>query len=240
VIEALGYRRWVMLYWWNLTGWKIFGQYMVCPRVGPLAILCPSYAPCMYSGVSVDKDGEYVVIEMAEKVWILIFDIADSDTCSLLETYEISSLDVVDAEYMVYYDAMGSVAEAQLQEVLPVMANIYDAYVVNILNERVAYVSEYNGNSYRIYRYVWIDNGWKLEGPFELVGREEKDKIRSIVARVSGVYSQEEFVGAVRIVVEDGELIRWWHTYKLSCDGWVFCSTHHAVTQYSEDNEGVE
>jgi hypothetical protein len=141
---------------------------------------------------------------------------------------------------MVYYDAMGSVAEAQLQEVLPVMANIYDAYVVNVLNERVAYVSKYNGISYRIYRYVWIDNGWKLEGPFELVGQEEKDKIQSIVARVSGVYSQEEFVGAVRIVVEDGELIRWWHTYKLSSDGWVFCSTHHAVTQYSEDNEEVE
>ncbi len=81
-------------------------------------------------------DGEFAVIEKANKVWIL-FDVIDRENCCLFDSFAILSLDIVDldiAEYM--DDALGSVAEAQLQEMLPIMADIYDACMVDVSSEK--------------------------------------------------------------------------------------------------------
>jgi hypothetical protein len=49
----------------------------------------------------------------------------------------ILSLDIVDLDIAEYVDdALVSVAEAQLQEMLPIMADICDAYMVDVSSEK--------------------------------------------------------------------------------------------------------
>ena len=97
----------------------------------------------------------------------------DFDYISLLDVVEIPCLDVVPyrtEQYLEYL--LDSRALVQLREELPVLANICEVYLIETVNEQIAYMVEDTGYSRRLFQYVWCDESWNLEGPFGAVDRD--------------------------------------------------------------------
>ncbi len=63
--------------------------------------------------------------------------------CCLLDSMEIPSLDVVPTNFHQYLDdLLNDDAAIWLRAMLPIMANICEVYLINILTEKVAYMVE--------------------------------------------------------------------------------------------------
>jgi hypothetical protein len=235
VVEMWKGRRWIILYHLQEQRWMFVRRYMCCGPDGFLARVYQEYAPRWLYGASVDGDGGYIVVEKSDHVWFLFYD-GDMEYCCLLDTVEIPSLDVVPYPVDQY---MGFLLDdnvvGQLREILPILASICEVYLVDTMNERVAYLVEDTGFLRRLFRYIWVGVDWHREGPFEAVDRGQWVGVRQRTTDISGIYEGRIGLESLRIVVEDGGILRWWHTYVLQASEWLFCSTHFALLEDDED-----
>ncbi len=60
----------------------------------------------------------------------------------------------------------------------------------------------------------------------------------SIVTDISGEYESQTELGLEQVVVEDGVVLRWWHTYVLCQEESVLRFSHHALTE--DDDEELD
>lgn len=94
---------------------------------------------------------------------------------------------------------------------------------------------EDTGYSRCLFRYTWMGEDWKLEGPFVSVERGGED-VRNVITDVAGVYeSGMSLGGRFRIVIEDGLILRWWHTFSLSDAGEELLRSHHALIDTGDE-----
>lgn len=236
VVEIWNGCRWIFLYHKRGQEWIIDSRYAVCRPCGLLNLIQQEHAPRLYYGASVDGDGGYLVVEKGTRVWLLFFD-GDLEHLCLLDTVELPSLLAVSIDGPQYVDnLMNGRALVGLRETLPVLASICEIYLINVRSEKITYVVEDTGYSRRLFRFWWFEESWMRDGPFEAVGKDDVEGMASVSAEISDVYESRASQGTVRIVVEDGALLRWWHTYTSFPEGWNLYSTHHALLEYNEED----
>jgi hypothetical protein len=211
VVEMWRGNRWIVLYYRQEQFWIVSSRYIVCRPDGPLARIHQEYAPRIYYGASVDGDGSYIVVKREDRVWLLSYDI-DMDYCGLLDVVEIPSLDIVVYPVDQYLDFLleGS-ALIQLRNVVPTLASVCEVYLIDTVNSRIAYMVEDTGFSRRLFWYVWVGESWHREGLFDAVDRERRRDVRSRITDISDVYEGRVALDTIRIVVEEGVILRWWH-----------------------------
>jgi hypothetical protein len=56
------------------------------------------------------------------------------------------------------------------------------------------------------------------------------------MAEVSEVFEGRVAVGNLSVVVEDGIVVCWWHTFLFQAGRWELYSTHHAVVESEDDS----
>lgn len=238
VVEVWKGRRWIILYRLQEQGWVVSSRYAVCGPDGLLAWIRQEYAPRWYYGASVDGEEDYIVVEKGDRVWLLCFD-GDMAYFCLFDKMEIPALDTVAYTADQYMEILlEDTSVVQLREILPVLASICEVYLIDSVNEKIAYMVEDTGYLRRLFRYLWVGESWHREGPFEAVDREQWDDISQRITDISGIFEGRVGLETMRIVVEDGVILRWWHSYSLQADGWVLCKTHHAVVEGSDDDIG--
>jgi hypothetical protein len=235
VIEMWRGRRWIVLYHQPEQQWIAKGRYVCCGPDGLLAWMSQEYAPRWLYGASVDGDGGYIVVEKGDFVWLLCYD-GNMEYCCLLDMIEIPSLDIVACPLDQYLGLLlDNNAAIQLRGMLPILANICEVYLIETKDTQVAYMIEDTGFLRRLFRYMWVGGAWRCEGPFEVVVRDRWDNMGQGKADVSDVFEGRVALDTVRIVVEDGDVVRWWHTYFLQAGRWEFYDTHHAVMEIDDD-----
>ncbi len=160
------------------------------------------------------------------------------DYLSLLDMIRIPCLDVVPYPMEQYLEfLLDSRALNQLREELPVLADICEVYLIETVEEQIAYMVEDTGYSRRLFQYVWLGGIWHLEGPFGAVDRALWGNQRQVVTDISAIFVGRNPRGLLKVVVEDGANLRWWHTYICSHDVWLLSKTHHAVLDDDEPDE---
>lgn len=240
VIELWKGRRWIILYYLLEQNWVVAERYAVCRQDVLPPWIRQEYAPRWYQGASVDGEGSYIVIEKSDHVWLLLYD-GNVEYCCLLDVIELPSLDVVPYsvdQYLSYL--LESNALVRLREVLPVLASICEVYLIDTIPGRIAYMMEDNGVHRRLFRYLWVEEAWLLEGPFEPVDQLVRESVPQKITDISGVFEGRNAQGLMRIVVEDGICLRWWHTYIFLSPGWSLDNSHHAEVEGDEDNGVME
>jgi hypothetical protein len=108
-------------------------------------------------------------------------------------------------------------------------------YLIETVNEQIAYMVEDTGYTRRLFQYVWLDGIWNLEGPFGAVDRNLWGGQRRVITDISAIYVGRTAQGMLKVVVEDGANLRWWHTYIFSNSVWLLSKTHHAVLDDEPD-----
>jgi hypothetical protein len=241
VIEMWNGRHWIIIYNRQNDSWVAAERYAVCGLDGLPPWVRQEYAPRWCHGASVDGDGGYIVVEKSDRVWLLLYD-GDVEYCCLLDVIEIPSLDVVPYPVDRYRSyLLDNTALVRLREVLPVLANICDVYLIETVAGRIAYMAEDIGLCRQLFRYLWAEETWLLEGPFEAVDPEVGEGVMpQRITDITGIFEGRTAHGVTRIVVEDGIHLRWWHTYVLHSSEWLLDSTHHAVVEDDEDGGMIE
>jgi hypothetical protein len=167
----------------------------------------------------VDGGGGYIVVERDGSVWLLCYD-GDFEHCCLLDMMELLSLHIVACPVDQYLELLlDDNAAVQIRGILPILASICEVYLIETVNTRVAYMIEDTGFLRRLFRYMWVEESWRREGPFEVVDRARRGKVRQCITDISGVFEGRVGLDTIRIVVEDGAVVRWWHTYYLQAGG---------------------
>jgi hypothetical protein len=237
VVEMWRGRRWILIYFEQESRWIVSSRYAVCSPDGFLARIPQEYAERLYYGASVDGDGGYIVVEKGDSIWILLYD-GDLDYLSLLDMIQIPCLDVVPYPMEQYLEfLLDSRVLNQLREELPVLANICEVYLIETVEEQIAYMVEDTGYLRRLFQYVWVGENWHLEGPFGAVDRDLWGDQRRVITDISAIYVGRTAQGMLKVVVEDGAYLRWWHTYIFSNNVWQLSKTHHVVLDDDEPDE---
>ncbi len=215
----------------------VSSRYAVCGPDGVLARIPQEYAERLYYGASVDGDGGYIVMEKGDSIWILLYG-GDFGYISLLDMIRIPCLDVVPYPMEQYLEfLLDSRASNQLREELPLLANICEVYLIETVEEQIAYMVEDSGYSRRLFQYVWVGGNWHLEGSFGAVDRDLWGDQQQVITDISAIFVGQTARGLLKIVVEDGANLRWWHTYVLSHNVWQLSKTRHAVLDNDEPDE---
>jgi hypothetical protein len=95
---------------------------------------------------------------------------------------------------------------------------------------------EDTGSYRRLFRYLWIEGSWRCEGPFEVVDRARWNDVGQEKTDISDIFEGRFAVDTIRIVIEDGVVVRWWHTYLFRSNRWELCCSHHAVVESEDGN----
>jgi hypothetical protein len=234
VIEGWRGCRWMILYCKRGQDWVVAERYTVC-RSADLYWIPQEHGSRLYSGTSVDRDGSYLTVERGDHILLSFYD-SDVKYGCLLDTMEVPSLSLVPLhDHHDLESPLSDDAVIQLRGMLPVMANICEVYLVELVVERVAYMVEDTGFHRRLYRYTWIEGHWVLEGPFETVRNDGRDIARSLIANIVGVYEGYTSHGRLQVVTEDGLILWRWHTYHYHTSGWHLRYSHHALKEYGDD-----
>jgi hypothetical protein len=161
VVEMWKGQRWIILYHHPEQQWIAASRYVCCGPDGLLAWVHQEYAPRWLYGASVDGDGGYLVIEKGEAVWILCYD-GDMEYCCLLDMIELPSLDSVACPVDQYLELLlDDNTAVHLREILPLLANICEVYLIETINIQVAYMIEDIGYLRRFFRYLGIGGSWR-------------------------------------------------------------------------------
>ena len=170
-------------------------------------------APVVDVGISIDKDKNHIVIEQDHtRRCLYVFENGNSAVAQVEELVMcpvfLRQEEVEGAEAI-----QGRVAASALQRLSPERGDIVDSKMVATVHLRKAFVVEKTESSYWLNVYTWTDARWFLCQSFYQVDSFDS-RIPALRAPIVGVFVQDALIRGAVLVVEESELLRWWHVYE--------------------------
>jgi hypothetical protein len=171
------------------------------------------YAPVVDAGVLIDKDKSHIVIEQDHtQRCIFVFENSNSVGAQVKELVMcpvfLRREEVDGAEAI-----QGRVAASALRRLSPVHGNIVDSKMIATVYSRKAFVLEKTESNYWLDVYTWTDALWSLRQSYYRVDSLDT-RIPSLRAPIVNVFVQDVLIRGSVLVVEESDLLRWWHVYE--------------------------
>ena len=116
-------------------------------------------------------------------------------------------------------------AKSALSNLPQLYATIVDTRMVASLYERKAYILENATASIWIHVYIWFGVSWRLQTTYKAV----TVRVRSRRAPVAQTLLCTGVTKDTLLVVEENDVMRWWHTYKLTDNYWKYTSSSEVL-----------
>lgn len=221
VIERWLAQRWMILYRREGDCWICNEVHAVCAPFGVHLCLSQDHYPWVSFGVCVRGDSTCAAIEQrGPERWLLLIDGNDDsweDTAILLEV-ELRSCVSFDLRSSELEWAHNNIA-LSLVDRLPLLADIYDVYLVANRFEQLTFVTADIPPLKKLLVYSWSEQ-WSCSLVLYALSHEELGDVAPCKASIIDVYVSKRQHPAVRVVVEASSYMRWWHWYELEVGEW--------------------
>lgn len=217
--------RWILLYKKREQNSEPFARYILFDTWCEQNFV-KKYAPIVNVGVSLDISKQYIIIEQSSQGrWILIYDysngekslVRDMITCPAFYRRGESTTNDLIADQVA--------AATALSKIPQLYDKIVDTRMVASLYHRKSYIFEQGTTGTWIHVYIWFGISWRLQRTYQTV----TTRVRSRHAPVVHILLCTGVTKDTLLVVEENDVMRWWHTYRLTDNFWKYISSNEIL-----------
>ncbi len=211
VVERWATQRWMILYRLEWMRWVCYERHIVCKPLGVHRRLESDGSPWLLFGVIVEGDSSCAAIECRGSCrYLMLFDgNEDSSDGALLE--EIELMDCMDVDTGAHELVQGNSSATSTVDRFPHSPGADDVQIISSKDEHIAFVTAGMLRQKKLLMYSWDGRGWNLSLVFRVVLDEEKKAVTECREQIMDVYIGIRQQVLVRLVVEAGSYLRWWH-----------------------------
>jgi len=220
VVEEFVSDRWVVFYKKSRGNFEVLARYILFESWSYRGFQ-PLYAPIVDVGVSLDKDKNYLVVEQkSPERHMLLLDYTKPQD-SQREEILMCPVSLKREECNMVESIQEKVAMSALRRLSSIRGDIQERNMVATLYSRKAFVVENSQSGRWLDEYVWSNAAWQLlttfvSSPVETFG------IVPLRAVIVDVFVREGINQDTIVVVEDNNVLRWWHNYEWNGLSWVY------------------